>query len=157
MKIEDYKVGTSFITTAVLRTYKSDKVFFTTFGIDKKQAHYYSAKPYDVVDVKCTIIEKDVIIGDKYKDKNYDSNSVDYFALITWEDNDNLDISLISPNIKVYNICFPYVIDEHLFHNKDVIKTDYKTLKTETTHRKGDRHRMTVRLKVENIKNFDKI
>lgn len=157
MKIEDYKVGTSFITTAVLRTNKSDKVFFTAFGIDKKHAHYYSAKPYDVVDVKCTIIEEDVIIGDKYKDKNYDLNSVDYFALITWEDNDNLDISLISPNIKVYNICFPYVIDEHLFYNKDVIKTDYKTLKTETTHRKGDRHRMTVRLKVENIKNFDKI
>lgn len=157
MKIEDYKVGTSFITTAVLRTNKSDKVFFTAFGIDKKHAHYYSAKPDDVVDVKCTIIEEDVIIGDKYKDKNYDPNSVDYFALITWEDNDNLDVSLISPNIKVYNICFPYVIDEHLFYNKDVIKTDYKTLKTETTHRKGDRHRMTVRLKVENIKNFDKI
>ena len=121
MKIEDYKAGTSFITTAVLRTNKSDKVFFTAFGIDKKHAHYYSAKPDDVVDVKCTIIEEDVIIGDKYKDKNYDPNSVDYFALITWEDNDNLDISLISPNIKVYNICFPYVIDEHLFYNKDVI------------------------------------
>ena len=150
MKINDYKIGTSIVTTAAQRT-NSNGTFYTSFGVNINYAHAFGIKPEDVVNVKATIIEEAVLIGDKYKDKNYDSNSIDYFALITWQDDNTLEINLISPNIKVYNVCFPYVIDEHLFYDKDITKIDLNTLETKTLHKKGDRHKMTVRLNVERI------
>lgn len=150
MKINDYKIGTSIVTTAAQRT-NNNGTFYTSFGVNKNYARSFGVNPEDVVNIKATIIEEDVLIGDKYKDKNYDSNSIDYFALITWQDDNTLEINLISPNIKVYNVCFPYVIDEHLFYDKDITKIDLNTLETKTIHKKGDRHKMTVRLNVEII------
>lgn len=150
MKINDYKIGTSIVTTAAQRT-NDNGTFYTSFGVNKNYAHAFGVKPEDVVNVKVTIIEEDVLIENKYKDKNYDSNSIDYFALITWQDDNTLEINLISPNIKVYNVCFPYIIDEHLFYDRDITKIDLNTLETKTIHKKGDRHRMTVRLNVERI------
>ena len=150
MKINDYKIGTSIITTASKRT-NNNGTFYTSFGVNKEYAHTFGIKPESIVNVKATIIEEDVLIGDKYKDKNYDSNSIDYFALITWQDDNTLKINLISPNIKVYNVCFPYVIDEHLFYEKDITELNFDTKEFKTIHKKGDRHKMTVRLKVEEI------
>lgn len=150
MKINDYKIGTSIVTTAAQRT-NNNGTFYISFGVNKNYAHTFGVKPEDVVNVKATIIEEDVLIGNKYKDKNYDSNSIDYFALITWQDDNTLEINLISPNIKVYNVCFPYIIDEHLFYDRDITKIDLNTLETKTIHKKGDRHKMTVRLNVERI------
>jgi len=74
MKINDYKIGTSIVTTAAQRT-NNNGTFYTSFGVNKNYAHAFGVKPEDVVNVKATIIEEDVLIGDKYKDKNYDSNS----------------------------------------------------------------------------------
>ena len=150
MKINDYKIGTSIVTTAAQRT-NNNGTFYTSFGVNENYAHTFGVKPEDIVNVKATIIEEDVLIGDKYKDKNYDSNSIDYFALITWQDDNTLEINLISPNIKVYNVCFPYIIDEHLFYENDITELNFETKELKTIHKKGDRHRMTVRLKIEEI------
>ena len=48
-------------------------------------------------------------------------------------------------------MCFPYVIDDCLFYDRDFTIYDYETFKEKIVHKKGDRHRMTVRLKVEEI------
>ena len=152
MKINDYKVGTSFeINCAKRKHIRTGETVYDSFGIDKEHAAMYGRKPEDVVKVKCTIIEEDVRLKDKFNDKNYDENCTDYFGLITWEDDNSLRIGLIYANIKLYNMCFPYVIDECLFFDNDIKKFNYETYEETIIHKKGDRHKMTVRLKIEEI------
>jgi hypothetical protein len=152
MKINDYKIGTSFeINCTKQRHIRTGETIYDSFGINKNLAYMYGRKPEDVIKVKMTIIEEDVLLKDKFNDKNYDENCTDYFGLITWEDDNSLSIGLIYANIKLYNMCFPYEIDKCLFYDGDVIIYDYKTFEEKIVHKKGDRHRMTVRLKVEEI------
>ena len=116
MIIGDYKVGTSFEINCTKRQHiRTGEIIYDSFGIVENLAYMWGRKPEDIVKVKCTIIEEDVLLREKFKDDNYDDNSTDYFGLITWEDDGTLKIGLIYPNIKLYNMCFPYVIDDCLF------------------------------------------
>ena len=152
MKINNYKVGTSFEITCTKRKHISTgETVYDNFGIVENLAYMWGRKPEDIVKVRCKIIEEDVLLMNKFKDENYDENCTDYFALITWEDDGTLKIGLIYPNIKLYNMCFPYEIDKCLFYDRDFTEYDYKTFEEKIVHKKGDRHRMTVRLKVEEI------
>jgi len=152
MKINNYKVGTSFEITCTKRKHiNTGETVYDSFGIVENLAYMWGRKPEDIIKVRCKIIEEDVLLMNKFKDENYDENCIDYFALITWEDDDTLKIGLIYPNIKLYNMCFPYEIDKCLFYDRDITKIDLNTLETKTIHKKGDRHKMTVRLKVEEI------
>jgi len=151
MKIDNYRIGTTLITTCAKRLSKTGEVYYRAFGISKKHANIYGEKPENVINCKLTIIEEDVLLKDKFKDKNYDENCIDYFGVITWEDDGSLRIGCIQHNIKLYNMCFPYVIDNYRFFNEDFTSFDNKTLEEIVIHKKGDRHRMTVRLKVEEI------
>ena len=152
MIIDDYKVGTSFeINCAKRQHISTGETIYDSFGIVENLAYMWGRKPEDIVKVKCTIIEEDVLLREKFKDNNYDDNSTDYFGLITWEDNGTLKIGLIYPNIKLYNMCFPYVIDDCLFFDRDYTSINYETFEQTIIHKKGDRHKMTVRLKVEEI------
>jgi len=152
MKINDYKIGTSFeITCAKRKHVTTGETVYDSFGISKEHSRIWGRKPEDVITVKMTIIEEDVLLMNKYKDENYDENCIDYFAVITWEDDGTLNIGCIYPNIKLYNMCFPYEIDKCLFYDRDFTTYDYETFEEKTIHKKGDRHRMTVRLKVEEI------
>lgn len=152
MKINDYKIGTSFEITCTKRKHISTgETVYDNFGIIENLAYMWGRKPEDIVKVRCKIIEEDVLLMNKFKDKNYDENCTDYFALITWEDDNSLSIGLIYPNIKLYNMCFPYEIDKCLFYDRDFTTIDLDTYKEIILHKKGDRHRMTVRLKVEEI------
>jgi len=149
MKISDYKVGTTFEITCTKR-YREDKKEFVydSFGINKKFASIYGKNPEDVITVKCTIIEEDVIVDDLMKcNSDYDTNSLDYFAYIDgFEDND-LNISLIYANVKLYFMCFPYGPDSLRFWNYDQLDSDFETY----LYHKGDRRAMTVRLKIEEV------
>jgi hypothetical protein len=152
MIIPDYKVGTQFeinCTKYMHPTY--NVVVYRDFDISHKLAFMYGRKPEDIIKVNATIIEEDVHLRDKFNDKNYDENCTDYFGLITWEDDNSLSIGLIYANIKLYNMCFPYVIDECLFFDNDIKKFNYETYEETIIHKKGDRHKMTVRLKIEEI------
>ena len=152
MIINDYKIGTSFeITCAKRKHITTGETVYDSFGIVENLAYMWGRKPEDIVKVRCKIIEEDVLLMNKFKDENYDENCTDYFALITWEDDGTLKIGLIYPNIKLYNMCFPYEIDKCLFYDRDFTTYDYETFEEKTIHKKGDRHRMTVRLKVEEI------
>lgn len=152
MIISDYKVGTSFeINCTKQKHTNTEEIVYDSFGIVENLAYMWGRKSEDVIKVKMTIIEEDVLLREKFKDNNYDDNSIDYFGLITWEDDGTLKIGLIYPNIKLYNICFPYVIDDCLFFDKDYTTINPETYEDIVLHKKGDRHRMTVRLKVEEI------
>ena len=152
MKINNYKVGTSFEITCTKRKHIiTGETVYDSFGIIENLAYMWGRKPEDIVKVRCKIIEEDVLLMNKFKDKNYDENCTDYFALITWGDDGTLNIGLIYPNIKLYDMCFPYEIDKCLFYDKDFTTYDYKTFEEKIVHKKGDRHRMTVRLKIEEI------
>lgn len=152
MKINDYKIGTSFEITCTKRKHiHTGETIYDSFGIVENLAYMWGRKPEDIIKVRCKIIEEDVLLMNKFKDENYDENCTDYFALITWEDDGTLKIGLIYPNIKLYNMCFPYEIDKCLFYDRDFTEYDYKTFEEKIVHKKGDRHRMTVRLKVEEI------
>ena len=67
------------------------------------------------------------------------------------EDDGTLKIGLIYPNIKLYNMCFPYVIDDCLFFDRDFTSINYETFEQTIIHKKGDRRAMTVRLKIEEV------
>ena len=147
--IRDYKVGTTFNTTCAKRMNTSkgglQTAVYDSFGIDIEHAAFWGRKKKDVVSVKCTIIEEDVLMCKIYKiDSDYDIEQIDYFGYIDFSD--ELTISMIYPNIKLYFICFPFNPDGLRFWDSD-IKDAYNQIK----HRKGDRRAMTVRLKVEEI------
>jgi len=153
MKINDYKVGTIFITncTKVKQRYCGEETnvfIYDSFGINPLHASIWGRNPEDIVKVKCTVIEEDVIISDLMKrDSGYDENCTDYFGWIDMEKEDNYDIAMIFANIKLYFVCFPYGPDAGRFWNYDVENS--RTYEIE--HHKGDRRGMTVRLKIEEI------
>lgn len=137
MEIKDYKVGTSFeikCSKEEHRTYgKEDgKYYYQNFGIVKEHASIWGVKSENVITVKATIIEEDVMCQKLMVDKNYDNNSIDYFGRISFDDG-KISISIIFPNIKQYFICFAYGTDVGLF-DKD-----------------GNRRGMNVRLKIEEL------
>lgn len=148
MKISDYKVGTEFeITCAKVNKRLHGEIIpneyiYDSFGISQEHPYVWARKPEEVIKVKCTIIEEDVVIADIYKNKDYDSNCIDYFGFILFKDDGTFDISMIYPNIKTYSICFPYGADAERFWSQD-IKIN------EVVHHAGDRRAMSVRLKVE--------
>jgi len=150
MKISDYKVGTTFETTAVKRFNEThNQVYYDSIGIIKEHAYMWGRKPEDVINIKATIIEEDVLVDELMKgNSGYDHNSIDYFGQIDFEKGlDNLSIGLIYHNIKCYFICFPYGADCYRFWSDD-----HKNFETgEYIHKKGDRRRMNVRLKIEEI------
>lgn len=150
MKISDYKVGTTFETTAVKRIHKTlNQVYYESIGIIKEHAYMWGRKPEDVIKVKATIIEEDVLVDKLMKNNSgYDTNSIDYFGQIDFENGlEDLKIILIYHNIKCYFICFPYGADCYRFWSED-----YKDFETgKYIHKKGDRRRMNVRLKIEEI------
>lgn len=152
MKIPDYKVGTTFeITCAKIKRKfegkESDEYVYDSFGIDKDHTYMWGRKPEQVIKVKATIIEEDVLMSKLYRhDSDYDCNKVDYFGWISFE-KDELDIRMIWRNIKLYFMCFPYGPDAGRFWSQDM--KDYKTY--EIIHKAGDRKGMTVRLKIEEI------
>ena len=152
MKISDYKVCTSFeITCAKVKRKKegkeTDEYIYDSFGIDKNHTYMWGRKPEQVIKVKATIIEEDVLMSKLYRyNSDYDCNQIDYFGWISFE-KEYLDIRMIYPNIKLYFVCFPYGPDAGRFWNND-IQNPY-TLEIE--HHKGDRKGMTVRLKIEEI------
>ena len=149
MKISDYKVGTSFeINCAKHKHINTGELVYDSFGIVKEFASIYGRKPEQIIKVKCTIIEEDVIIKDlMYHGSPYDENSIDYFGFIDGFEKNNLNISMIYRNIKLYSICFPYGPDSQRFWEYD--QKNHKT--DEYDFRKGDRRAMTVRLKIEEI------
>ena len=149
MTINDYKIGTSFeINCAKHKHIKTCETVYDSFGIDKKFANLYGRSPEQVIRVKCTIIEEDVIIKDLMnKDSDYDENSIDYFGFIDGFEKNNLKISIIWRNIKLYAICFPNGPDSQRFWEFEQV--NYET--NEYEFRKGDRRAMTVRLKIEEL------
>ena len=149
MTINDYKIGTSFeINCAKHKHIKTGETVYDSFGIDKKFANLYGRSPEQVIRVKCTIIEEDVIIKDLMnKDSDYDENSIDYFGFIDGFEKNNLKISIIWRNIKLYAICFPNSPDFQRFWELDQLNYETK----EYEFRKGDRRAMTVRLKIEEL------
>ena len=135
MEIKDYKVGTSFEITCSKEKHRASgkedcKYFYQNFGIVKEHASIWGANPENVITVKATIIEEDVMCQKLMVDKNYDNNSIDYFGRISFNKG-KMDIHIIYPNIKQYYICFFYGTDVGLFDND------------------GNRKEMNVRLKIE--------
>lgn len=143
-KIDNYKVGTSFKIECTKQFRDGEFRNYDSFGIVKNFANMWARKPEDVITVKCTIIEEDVVLGDLYK-TGYDSKQCDYFGWIDFEDDGTYSIHMIYPNALQYSICFPYGPDAQRFYIHD-INEGYKVI-----HKKGDRRGMTVRLKVEEI------
>lgn len=147
MKISNYKVGTTFDTTCTLHSIKKGGVpLYINFFISRKFARSFGEKPENVIDVRCTIIEEDVIVNDLMTDPNYDANTCEYFAHVTFDDDGTYDIGLIYGNIKLYFMCFPYTPDNERFYHHDI-----GDCKGNIIHKVGDRKSMTVRLKVERI------
>ena len=84
MEIKDYKVGTSFEITCSKEKHRvsgkeDGKYYYQNFGIVKEHAYMWGANPENVITVKATIIEEDVMCQKLMVDKNYDNNSIDYF------------------------------------------------------------------------------
>ena len=157
MKINDYKVGYSFEIDCT-KSYRkvsgesTEQIIYDSFNICKEHASIWGRKPEDIVKVKATIIEEDVIIKNLLKrDSGYDTNQVDYFGWIDFEHNKPTRINMIYPNIKQYFVCFPYGPDVNRFWGYDSVKFDYDTGKKTIDHLNGDRRGMTVRLKIEEI------
>lgn len=151
MKIEDYRKGTSVETTCTkILNNNTGEPYYRDFGICRDHAHIWGRKPEDVIDVRLTIIDEDVIVGDLCLiDSEYDVNSTDYFGLIRFQDDGTLDISLIYGNIKLYFMCFAYNPDTLRFWDEEI----RNPMTHEIEHRPGDRRAMTVRLKIEEINN----
>jgi len=149
MKINDYKVGTSFEINCTKHNHiKTGEILYDSFGIDKNFASIYGRKPEQVIKVKCTIIEEDVIIKNLISNNSgYNDNSIDYFGFIDGFEKNDLNISMIWYNIKLYHVCFPYGPDSLRFWQYD--QKNYET--NEYDFKKGDRRGMTVRLKIEEI------
>lgn len=145
MKINDYKVGTEFYINCVKENTKNyhnseGKTYYGSFGIIPQLASMWARKEEDIITVKATIIEEDVLINNLLKDKNYDTNCIDYFGWIDFEDDETYSIHMIYPNIKLYFVCFPYGADAGRFYRTNL-----------GIHKEGDRKGMTVRLKIEEI------
>jgi hypothetical protein len=148
MKINDYKIGTNFFITCTKEHKKNfhnnkGEEYYSNFGIIPRLASMWAKKEEDVITVKATIIEEDVLINELLHDKNYDDNSIDYFGCVDFEEfykDNQYNIQMIFPNIKQYFICFPYGPDSIRFWQTDL-----------EPHKKGDRRGMTVRLKIEEI------
>lgn len=120
MIIDSYKIGTSFKIQCTKHKYnKLANIYYDSFGIIKEFASLWGRKPEEVITVKATIIEEDVLVEEKYKDETYDENSIDYFARIHFLDNGQYDISMIYPNIKQYSVCFPGGPDSGRFTLQD--------------------------------------
>ena len=125
MKISDYKIGTTFETTAVKRFNEThNQVYYDSIGIIKEHAYMWGSKPEDVIKVKATIIEEDVLVDKLMKNNSgYDTNSIDYFGQIDFEKGlDNLSIGLVYHNIKCY---FMQVFFYFLFKILQFIKPIY--------------------------------
>ena len=87
MKINDYKVGTSFeINCAKQKHIRTGETIYDSFGINKNLAYMWGRKPEDVVKARCTIIEEDVRLRDKFNDKNYDPTFKDDVKVIHLKD-----------------------------------------------------------------------
>ena len=157
MKITDYKVGYSFEIDCAKSFKKingepTEQIIYDSFDIMKEHAYMWARNPEDIVKVKATIIEEDVIVDDLLKrNSSYDTNQVDYFGWIDFEYNNPVRISMIYPNIKQYFMCFPNGPDVNRFWKYDSIKFDYDTYEKTIDHLSGDRRGMTVRLKIEEI------
>lgn len=153
MKINNYKVGTSFNITCVkvnrkLSGKETSEIIYDSFEISKEHAYIWGRKPEQVIVVKATIIEEDVLMDKLYrKNSDYDCNKIDYFGWITFEDDGTYRINMIYPNIKQYFVCFPYGADAGRFWSQDI--KDFNTNKI--IHKAGDRRGMTVRLKIDEI------
>ena len=153
MKINDYKVGYSFEIDCAKSFRKIDdepaeQIIYDSFDIEKEHAYMWGRNPEDIVKVKATIIEEDVIIGDLFKkDSGYDENQVDYFGWIDFEHNEPTRIGMIYGNIKQYFICFPDGPDACRFWEFDSIRNNFGEKSVE--HLAGERRGMTVRLKIE--------
>lgn len=137
MEIKDYKVGTSFEITCSKEEHrtsgkKDGKHYYQNFGVIKKHAYIWGVNPEDVITVKATIIEEDVMCGELMRNESYDNNSIDYFGRISFNEG-KMDIHFIYPNIKQYFICFPYGTDIALFDKDE------------------NRKEMNVRLKIEEL------
>lgn len=157
MKINDYKVGYSFEIDCAKSFRKINgeptrQIIYDSFGIMKNHAYMWARKPEDIIKVKATIIEEDVIINKIFKkDSGYDTNQVDYFGWVDFEHNEPVNISMIYPNIKQYFVCFPDGPDAGRFWKFDSINVNYDTGEKTVEHLAGDRRGMTVRLKIEEI------
>ena len=141
MKINDYKIGTIFFITCTKEVNKrTNKIYYNNFEINPSLASIWGRKREDVILVKATIIEEDVLIQPLFRDQSYDVNSIDYFGHIDFKKDGTYNICMIYPNIHQYFICFPYGPDSERFYNCDFLSNNIH---------KGDRKSMTVRLKIE--------
>lgn len=105
----DVNVGDSFETFAVVNGDRYDH-----FDINPKYAKMYGVdNPNDVVCVRCTVKEKDLSVHEMYIDKDYDDNCIDYLAYFELD----CDYSLIMPNVKLFDMCFPYGADAECFRD----------------------------------------
>lgn len=154
-KLPSVEPGIWFVTTAI-ETQNSVGKFFYTFGKDERAIRLYGFDPKELIDVKCTIIANDLKLGDLYKSKEYDSNSIDYLMYVKINDDKTLWPMIIEPNSKMLNIAFPYGVDHELFWDKNFPSSLYyvnnegkiEYLKDYIFHA-GDRRGYLCRLKVE--------
>ena len=107
MVITDYKVGTVFETTCAAKHGEDGRPFYDSFGIDAEFCWMRARKPEEIRNVRCTIIEEDVLVNELMKrGSDYDTNKVDYFGWIDFQEDGTLDIRMIYGNIKLYYMCF---------------------------------------------------
>ena len=148
MVITDYRVGTTFETTCATRHVKEGHPFYDSFGIDVEHCWMRARKPEEIRKVRCTIIEEDVLVNELMKHgSDYDTNKVDYFGWIEFQEDGTLDIRMIYGNIKLYFMCFPYTPDTVRFYSEDSVVDIHGNYRWHA----GDRRGMSVRLKVEEI------
>ena len=148
MIIPDYKVGTVFETTCAAKHGEDGRSFYDSFGIDAEFCWTRGRKPEEIRNVRCTIIEEDVLVNEPMKcGSDYDTNKVDYFGWIDFQEDGTFDIRMIHGNIKLYSVCFPYSPDAIRFYSEDSVVDMHGNYKRHA----GDRRGMTVRLKVEEI------
>ena len=108
-------IGDSFETFAVVEGDHYDH-----FDINPNYAGMYGVDNLDdIVRVRCTVKDKDLSVGEMYKDKNYNDNCIDYLAFFELD----CDASIIMPNIKMFNMCFTYGADKECFRNGERVGT----------------------------------
>lgn len=148
MIIPDYRVGTVFETTCATKHVEDERPFYDSFGIDDEFCWTRARKPEEIRNVKCTIIEEDVLVNELIKrDSDYDTNKVDYFGWVEFQEDRTFDIRMIYGNIKLYSMCFPSSPDTYRFYSEDSVVDIHGNYRWHA----GDRRGMTVRLKVEEI------
>ena len=64
MIITDYKVGSVFETTCAAKHVEDERPFDDSFGIDAEFCWMRARKPEEIRNVKCTIIEEDVLVNE---------------------------------------------------------------------------------------------